>query len=152
PVNPPLIVKQPGATIVDPNRWQPLALDFIVTQNGIPLPGNVQTAVGTRWAQVVPFALMRSDPNDVYVDPGPFPRLGDPVGDAGYKEGARRVIELSGELDPNDPTPIDISPGKYGNNTLGTNDGTGHPVNPATGQPYASQVVPRGDFLRVLAE
>jgi hypothetical protein len=47
---------------------------------------------------------------------------------------------------------IDISPGRYGNNPLGTNDGTGHPVNPVTGQPYAPNVVPRGDFARVLAE
>ncbi len=152
PVNQPLIVKQPGTTMVDPNRWQPLALDLIVTQNGIPLPGNIQTAIGTRWKKVVPFALTRTDPNDVYVDPGPHPRLGDSVGDAGYKEGARRVIELSSQLDPTDGVTIDISPGAYGNNPLGTNDGTGHPMNPKTGQPYAPNVVPRADFLRVLAE
>jgi hypothetical protein len=152
PVNVPLVVKQPGTTMVDPNRWQPLALDLIVTQNGIPLPGNVQTAIGTRWKHVLAFALTRSDPNEVYVDPGPYPRLGDPVGDAGYKEGARRVIELSSELDPSDGVTIDISPGAYGNNPLGTNDGTGHPVNPKTGEPYAPNVVPRADFLRVLAE
>jgi hypothetical protein len=152
PANQPLIVKQPGTVMADPNRWQPLALDLIVSQNGIPLPGNIQTAIGTRWKQVVPFALTRSDPTDVYVDPGPHPRLGDPVGDAGYKEGARRVIELSGRLDPADGVLVDISPGVFGNNPLGTNDGTGHPVNPHTGQPYASNVVPRADFLRVLAE
>ena len=39
-----------------------------------------------------------------------------------------------------------------GNNTLGTNDGTGHAVNPVTGQPYAPQIVPQADFGRVLAE
>ena len=32
------------------------------------------------------------------------------------------------------------------------NDGLGHDVNPATGQPYAPHVVPRADFARVLAE
>src|SRR5207249_2887985 len=47
---------------------------------------------------------------------------------------------------------IDVSPGAFGNNTLGTNDGTGHPVNPVTALPYASNVVKRGDFARVLAE
>lgn len=47
---------------------------------------------------------------------------------------------------------IDISPAVQGNNTLGTTDGTGHPVNPATGQPYAPQVVLRADWARVLAE
>src|SRR5207253_1980452 len=132
----------------------PLALDLIVTQNGIPLPGNVQVAIGTRWRKVKAFALPPpAVPDDVYVDPGTFPHLGDfappsvpgqLTGDAGYKEGARRVIELSSQLDARDGVTIDISPGAYGNNTLGTNDGMGHPVNGVTGQPYAPQVVPRG--------
>lgn len=30
--------------------------------------------------------------------------------------------------------------------------GTGHPINPASGAPYAPNVVPRGDYARVLAE
>jgi hypothetical protein len=47
---------------------------------------------------------------------------------------------------------IDISPGVRGNNPLGANTGTGHAVNPATGQPYAPNVMKRGDFGRVLAE
>jgi hypothetical protein len=62
------------------------------------------------------------------------------------------MIELSSELTPDDGATIDISPGAYGNNPLGTNDGTGRPVNPVTGQPYTPQVVKRGDFARVLAE
>jgi hypothetical protein len=152
PVNEPLIVKQPGTIMADPNRWQPLALDVIITQNGIPLPGNIQTAVGTRWAKVKPFALPPpAVPGDVYIDPGLPPQLGG-ADDAGYKEGARRVVELSSELSLADDVSMDISPGVFGNNPLGTNDGTGHPVNPSTGQPYASNVVPRADFLRVLAE
>jgi hypothetical protein len=152
PVNAPLIVKQPGTTMVDPNRWQPVALDLIVAQNGVPLPGNVQSAIGTRWKHVIPFALRPSAiPGDIYVDPGPPPQLGGADG-PGYKEGARRVIELSSQLDPNDGVPIDVSPGAFGNNPLGTNAGTGHPANPVTGLPYAPNVVPRADFLRVLAE
>src|SRR5262249_28872248 len=153
----PLVVKQPGTTLADPNRWQPLALDLIVTQNGITLPGNVQVAIGTRWAKVKAFALQPpAVPGDVYVDPGPQPRLGDLTppsdpggltGDAGYKGGARRVIELPSQLARTDGVTIDISPGAYGNTTLATNDGTGHPVTPVTGQPYPPQVVPRGDFL-----
>ncbi|MBM3845497.1 MAG: vanadium-dependent haloperoxidase [Verrucomicrobia bacterium] len=59
---------------------------------------------------------------------------------------------MSGELDPDDGVLIDISPGKFGNSTLGQNDGTGHPVNPVTGQPYAPNPVKRGDFTRILAE
>ncbi|TMC60433.1 MAG: vanadium-dependent haloperoxidase [Chloroflexi bacterium] len=47
---------------------------------------------------------------------------------------------------------IDVSPGARGGNTLGANDGTGHAVNPATGRPYAPDVVNLGDFGRVMAE
>jgi hypothetical protein len=64
------------------------------------------------------------------------------------------VIRHSSWLDPDDGTVIDISPLSRGRNTLGTNDGTGHGAlpNPATGQPYASNPVKRGDYGRVLAE
>ncbi|HTK82804.1 MAG TPA: hypothetical protein VL633_10970, partial [Bacteroidota bacterium] len=42
PVNPALIVALPGnPRIVDPNRWQPLALDTIIDQNGNVLPENI---------------------------------------------------------------------------------------------------------------
>ena len=37
-------------------------------------------------------------------------------------------------------------------NSLGANDGHGHDVNPATGKPYAPNVVLRGDYTRALAE
>ena len=46
----------------------------------------------------------------------------------------------------------DFSPGAYGNNPLGADTGTGHPVNPVTNLPYAPNMVKRGDFFRVLAE
>lgn len=151
PVNAPMLVKNPGTVLVDPNRWQPLALDTIITQNGIPLPDKVQRAIGARWNQVTPFALTRDDPSDVYIDPGIPPQVGG-ADDAGYKEGARQVIELSGWLDPFDGVVVDRSPGAFGNNPLGTNAGTGHPLNPATGLPYEPNLVPRGDWGRVLAE
>jgi hypothetical protein len=150
-VNAPLAVAQPGTVMADPNRWQPLALDVIVTQNGIPLPGGVQGVIGVRWDQVTPFALVRPPGGGLYLDPGPPPQLGG-AGDAGYKDGARAVLQFSSQLHPFDGAAIDISPGAFGNNPLGTNAGTGHAVNPATGQPYAPNVVARGDFLRVLAE
>jgi hypothetical protein len=151
PVNAPLVVKLPGTSMNDPNRWQPLALDLIVTQNGIPLPDRVQAIVGAGWNRVTPFALTHANPDEVYIDPGPPPQLGG-ADDAGYKEGARRILELSSWLDPTDGVMIDISPGRIGNHPLGTNAGTGHPSNPVSGQPYAPNVVPRGDFARVLAE
>ena len=58
----------------------------------------------------------------------------------------------SGRLDPADGVMIDISPASRGNNPLGTNDGQGYDVNPITGLPYEPQIVPAGDYFRVLAE
>ncbi|HEY3189441.1 MAG TPA: vanadium-dependent haloperoxidase [Solirubrobacteraceae bacterium] len=146
PVNEPLIVKQPGTTMVDPNRWQPLALDFTVTQNGIPLPDKVQTAVCSHWGAVRPFA--GTLPSD---DPGPPPQLAG-TGDALYKENFAELIHKASQLTPDDDVFIDISPGVKGNNPLGTNDGHGYGTNPVTGQPYAPNVVRRGDWARVLTE
>lgn len=157
PVNEPLIVKRPGVdpgpgtVMVDPNRWQPLALDYQVSQNGIPIPNKVQVFVGSQWNDVKPFALKRNNPNDVYIDPGPPPQLGG-VGDEEYKAGAVQLILFSKQLDPTDPKMIDISPAGYGNNPLGTNDGAGYAVNPVTGKSYKPQFVKRADFERVLAE
>ena len=45
---------------------------------------------------------------------------------------------------PSDPTTIDISPGAYGHNSLGANDGKGWAKNPVTGQPYPPEVVLEG--------
>src|SRR5207244_7770552 len=84
-------------------------------------------------------------------DPGPPPRLGG-AGDAQYRNEAVDVIRRSSELSPDDGVVIDISPAVFGNNSPGANDGTGRPLNPATGQPYPPNLVKRGDFARVLAE
>ena len=150
PVNPPLVVDEPGTTMRDPNSWQPLALARIVAQNGIPQPGSVQSFVGPHWGHVGAFALPASD-RGTPIDPGPPPRL-DSSGGRGYKRDALAVIRRSSELDPRDGVTVDIGPGARGANSLGANDGHGHPVNPATGKPYAPNVVPRGDYARALAE
>ncbi|HYC01116.1 MAG TPA: FG-GAP-like repeat-containing protein [Candidatus Limnocylindrales bacterium] len=150
PINFPLIVQEPGVSMIDPNRWQPLALDLLIAQNGLPLPGTLQTSIGMQWNGVTPFALTRADPDALYFDPGPPPQLG--IDDADYKDAAREVIEISSWLDPNDGILIDASPAVIGNNPLGTNNGAGHPVNPATGMPYEPNLVARGDYMRVLAE
>jgi uncharacterized protein DUF6851 len=149
PVNDPLVVTEPGADMRDPNRWQPLALAQFVAQNGLPVPGNVQRFVGPQWGHVKGFALPPS-PGGTPIDPGPPPRLGET--DAAFERAAIDVIRDSGELDPSDGVTMDIGPGALGDNTLGTNDGDGHEVNPATGVRYASNVVLRGDFARVLTE
>jgi hypothetical protein len=150
PVNAPLVVAEPDADMIDPNRWQPLALAQFVAQNGLPIPGNVQRFVGPHWGHVRSFALPAS-PDGTPIDPGPPPLLGEAT-DRNFKQAAVQVIRYSSELDPNDGATIDISPGALGANTLGTNDGDGHDSNPATGMPYAPNVVPRGDFARVLAQ
>ena len=138
----------------DPNYWQPLALSASVTQNGIPTPGGVQTFVGVQSLATTPFSLTRTDPVKPWIDPGGPSRLSMPgnpsATDAGYKAAALDVLEKSARL--NDQTLINISPGAFGNNPLGTDTGTGYALNPATNLPYASNFVKRGDFARVIAE
>ncbi len=139
----------------NPNFWQPLALSASVTQNGIPTPGGIQTFVGVQSLATTPFSLTRTDPLLPWIDPfgGPS-RLsvtGQPSAtDALYKAGALDVLRKSAQL--NDPTPINISPGAFGNNSLGSDAGTGYALNPVTGLPYPPDVVKRGDFARVIAE
>jgi hypothetical protein len=152
PVNPPLVVNQPGTVMTDPNRWQPLQIEHMISQNGIPVTNGVQQAVGTHWGHVKAFALPSGGASGVPIDPGPQPRLGDPATDQAFKDQAVDVIRDSSLLDPASGATIDISPGARGGNTLGTNDGHGHPVNPATGQPYPPDVVNEADFGRVMAE
>jgi hypothetical protein len=151
PVNAPLVVEEPGAEMRDPNRWQPLALAKIVAQNGLPVPGKVQTFIGSHWGHVAGFAMPESS-KGLPLDPGPVPQLGDPASDAVFKETAVAVIRYSSGLDPDDGATLDVAPDALGANTLGTNDGHGHDVNPATGRAYAPNVVLRGDFERILAE
>ena len=151
-VNPPLIVAQPGTIMVDPNRWQPLQILHMISQNGIPVTNGVQQNVGPQWGHVKSFGLPDGGTAGVPIDPGPPPKLGDPATDQALKDQEVEVIRDSSLLDPTSSATIDISPGARGNNSLGSNDGTGHPVNPVTGQPYAPDVVNEGDFGRVMAE
>jgi hypothetical protein len=153
PVNPPLVVKETGAKVVDPNRWQPLQLEHMISQNGIPITNGVQQAVGPHWGHVTGFALPSGGDAGTPIDPGGPPELGgDAASDAAYKRQAVEVIRDSSLLDPAGAATIDVSPGARGGNSLGANDGTGHPLNPATGKPYAPEVVNAGDFYRVMTE
>ena len=182
PVNRPLIVITHGdTTLDDPNRWQPLALTAFIDQNGNVLPGNTPPFLTPEWGAVTPFSLTSSDLTVhsrggynwlVYDDPGPPPLLDtlntQSQGTALYKWGYELVSVWSSHLKASDPVLMDISPASLGNNPVlpatqadipsfynllqGGDTGTGRSVNPRTGQPYASQVVPRGDYTRVLAE
>lgn len=112
----------------------------------------------------------------VYHDPGPPPyyRTGNTVEDsinmAQYRWGFELVLKWSSHLDPSDGVMWDISPGARGNfqgeypadfadypefyneKEGGTFNADGHAVNPVTGAPYPPNIVPRGDYARVLAE
>jgi hypothetical protein len=114
---------------------------------------------------------------NVYHDPGMPPQI-DPTAEttvetSDYKWGHVMTAVWSSHLAPDDGVMWDISPGAMGRNGYipedyaaardyyvwqdgGLADGPdgtqGHPFNPATGEPYEPQIVPRGDFARVLAE
>jgi hypothetical protein len=151
PVNDPMVVQEGGAVMRDPNRWQPLALDRLIAQNGLPIPGKVQRFVGPHWGHVRAFALPAS-PTGTPIDPGPPPRLGDSASDAAFKQAAVEVVRYSSQLDPNDGVVVDIGPNARGDNSLGANDGDGRRLNPVTGRPYAPNLARRGDFARALTE
>ena len=153
PVNDPLdLTGELPFTLDDPNRWQPLAFEVAFTQNGLEAD-KVQTFVGPHWGYVTPFALGGAWADGVFaeIDPGIPPLLGGP-GEAIFQANNVEVIRFSSQLDPDSGEWIDISPGSYGNNPPGQNDGTGHPLNPATGEPYPPSLVRVGDFGRAIAE
>jgi len=181
PVNNSLIVDLPGnPNISNFNRWQPLTLDHFIDQGGNPIPINTPPFLSPEWGQVTNFSLKPTDLTTytrnnfdylVYHDPGGPPQL-DAVNNSGlsdeYKWGFALVSKWSAHLDPADSVMWDISPASIGNiQSLPTNftdydlfyddinggdASIGHTLNPATGQPYTPQMVPRGDYTRVLAE
>jgi len=180
PVNSPLIVVNAGdPTLQYPNRWQPLKLPVAIDQNGNPMPA-VQVFQSPEWGKVRPFALDDADLKIyqrnqvdywVYHDPGPFPLLDtlkNTPDSEEYKWNFALVSAWSAHLDPNDGVMWDISPKSMGNVQKypenlaelhqfydfesGKDAGIGRDTNPYTHQPYAAQMVPRGDYTRVLAQ
>ncbi|MEM8584288.1 MAG: FG-GAP-like repeat-containing protein, partial [Bacteroidota bacterium] len=180
PVNDPLIVDNPGnPSITFLNRWQPLTLEIFIDQSGNVIPGNTPGFLSPEWGSVFPFGLDDSIAVNyerggtdfkVYHDPGSPPLLQESgLGQsADYQWGFATVCTWSSHLDPSDGVMWDISPAGIGNvNTFPTDiadfndfydqlDGgaanSGHSLNPITGQPYSSNMVPRGDYARVIAE
>lgn len=175
--NPPLDPRLPGnPMIADPNRWQPLQFDEFIDQAGNLT--EVPPFLGAEWGEVLPFALQASDlvinERDgqqyyVYHDPGmPALLAGEGALPAEYQWGHALVALWSAHLDPTDGVMIDISPASIGNTTAlpttieglrsfyndidGGSTDRGHAINPFTNAPYEPQMVPRGDYSRVLAE
>ncbi len=151
-VNQPLVVASSGTAMSDPNRWQPLQIGQMISQNGIAVENGVQEFIDPHWGSVDSFALPVPGAEGLPIDPGPPPYLGDAATDNAFKTSALEVIRYSSLLDPAADHTIDISPAALGNNPLGTNAGSGRAVNPATGAPYRSNVVNHGDFGRAVAE
>lgn len=147
-VNPILEVAAAGTgELTNPDRWQPLKIQGATTQNGMAAP-STQGYVGPHWKNVKPFAMQRESDGELYHNPGAPPAISDPK----MNEWVVSVIKKSSQLNDEDETVVDISPGTFGNNSLGADDGKGHSVNPVTGAAYASQKVKIGNFSRVLTE
>ncbi len=154
PVNPELIYKLPGnPDCQDPNRWQPIAYDYLLTQDGLSIGAAIQRYTCPSWGDVAPFALVRHRDYSgrTWLDPGPPPMLG---GDGHDDSVAAHIelIRLSSELDPAQSEMIDIGPASNHNAPLGTDLIQGRSVNPATGLPYAPVTTNKADYLRVIAE
>lgn len=182
PINPALELAEPGnPDLIDPNAWQPLAIPVFIDQSGNVL-SETPEFVGAEWGFVSPFALTDSVQTTVprngvemslFLDCGAPPLFGegemvDGVADA-YAWGFTMVALWSAHLHPSDGVMMDIGPGSLGNLGATGPDGfatmdtfydwleggdfsAGHALNPATSAPYAANVVPRGDYARVLAE
>jgi len=182
PVNPELEMDLPGnPNIVDPNRWQPLGITDFIDQSGEPITGTLPF-LSPEWGNVDGFAIdegdlttysRNGDEYRVFHDPLD-PPYHDPNVQTGlednWKWGFCLVAIWSGHCGPSPEEDViwDISPASIGNipdlpetfedfpsfyNLLDGGDiSQGHDINPATGQPYTPQYVPRGDYARILAE
>ena len=127
PINPPLLPDFPGnPDLLDPNRWQPLALEWFMDQAGNIFLEGYPDFLGPGWGQVTPFSLRPQDATIyqrdgfdywVYHDPGP-PPLFNGVGDEYYRWGSEQVAIWSSHLDPTDGVMWDISPASIGNAPL----------------------------------
>lgn len=161
--------------ISDLNRWQRIALENFIDQSGN-LVTEIPDFLGAEWGQVVPFSLSENDKQvfqrdgfdyQVFHDPGLPPLIDNELSDE-YKWGFALVAIWSGHLDQSDDVMWDISPRSLGNISSfpenfedfdqfyslieGGDTSQGYSINPTTGEAYEEQLVPRGDYARVLAE
>ena len=182
PVNLALEPHKPGnPNISDLNRWQPLSLENFIDQAGNDANSEPEF-LSPEWGSVLSFALSPDDLTvytregeeyeyHVFHDPGAPPKMDGDLEDE-YKWSHSFVAVWSSHLDPTvgrGAELIDISPNGIGNISLdqyprdfpghrsffqdnGLDPGRGYSVNPATGAPYEPQMVPLGDYTRVLAE
>lgn len=180
PFNPPIEVEEPGnPDIVDMDRWQQISLTVSIDQSGN-VVSSTPPFVGPEWGGVHPFSLQATNRSTcqragfsypVYYDPGPPPGIHSQLS-AEYKWTHSLVAIWGSHLDPSQGRGaelVDISPATLGNiqnypTTFeehrnfydlllgGTTQNQGYAMNPVTGAPYTPQLVPLGDYARVLAE
>jgi hypothetical protein len=151
PVNTAMPFKVPGCVMVNASRWQPLAFDFLVLQNGEIVGSAIQSAIGPHWKGVTPFALSAVDRNPtnlLYFDQGGPPAFGSSASMADAVD----LIARNALLDPTLGEWIDVGLGVHRNSPLGSYDMPGYAANPVTGARYRSNVVALADHARVLAE
>ncbi|MDO3694444.1 FG-GAP-like repeat-containing protein [Wenyingzhuangia sp. chi5] len=176
PVNTPLDLSNPRSIDhINPNRWQPLSFNTFIDQSGNVIGGITPDFLGPEWGNVLPFSLSENDKSvyhrsghdyAVYHDPGAPPTISDEE----YKWAFSLVSKWGSHLDPTDGVMWDISPKSIGNIDLddfptsfsdyanfyreieGGDIGEGRFLNPRTQTSYQPQMVPRGDYTRVLAE
>ncbi len=166
----------------NPNQWQPLRFNTFIDQSGHLVQGSTPGFLSPEWGVVYPFALSSDDKKvltkdansyTMYHDPGQPPYLNETTlteDSELYQWNFSLVSIWSAHLDPTDGVMWDISPKSIGNieiNSMPTsfsdydqfydymNGGDisqGWSLNPKTNQPYETQMVPRADYARVLAE
>tara|TARA_R110002050_G_scaffold202806_1_gene338047 strand:- start:56050 stop:60141 length:4092 start_codon:yes stop_codon:yes gene_type:complete len=169
-------------TVTNPNRWQPLSFDTFIDQSGNLIPGATPDFLGPEWGNVKPFNLSESEKTTytregntylVYDDPGTPPQLDlekTTASSDAYKWNFSLVSIWSSHHNPYDNVMWDISPKSIGNINFelipqhyedypdfyleedGGDISLGHTINPYTNSSYQEQIVPRGDYTRVLAE
>ena len=179
PLNEPLFTDLEGnPNLFEPNHWQPLTVEEFIDQSGNYHPGGSPEFLSPEWGKVIPFSLkdedlsIHSTPDYdywVYHDPTSPSYIQEGNGlDDPYKWGFALVSIWGSHLDPNDDVMIDISPASIGNISNfpetfeeykdfynffdGGDPSAGWEINPSTGLAYEEQMVPRGDYGRVLAE
>ena len=182
PVNEPYYLdNDENVPINNPNRWQPLALENFIDQSGNITGENIPDFLSPEWGFVYGFALDDQDVTtyqrdfiyyNVFHDPLGPPQISELENDESefYRWGFSMVSVWQSHLDPNDGVLWDISPNSIGNNDIssfptnyssypsfynfyeGGVNNNGHSINPITGNAYETNIVPRGDYTRVLAE
>lgn len=182
PVNPPLEMMESGNPETnDPNRWQAISVPNALDQANNPVLG-VPPHLSPEWGRVNAFSLNDSlksestvdgDLYSVFCDPGAPPYIDTAIAlglNSFYKWNFCMVPIWQSHLDPADGIIWDISPASIGKLPQnypedlrdidqwydfyngGHTFEQGYSINPKTGSPYESNLIPRADYARVLAE